>query len=463
MYRLVSRDCHHNFGLQIVRMAIAGRLGARRFVAVFGSAFLIYLAFFGGHYVSGDNSQRIAWAKALIDCHCNDISPYFPGLHHTKYGIGVSLLQVPFIVVARLFAHITGIPIEGPLNMMLFTLNSAIGVAFVYLILERQGVQWCTAAMGALVIGVTTVWFPYSKVEYAEAIVTTLILAMYLLVDGHPWVAGLIGGFVVAIRQDALVIVALTGTIAPSNRKSFMPIAIGMIPGLLLTIAANHARTGSILSSGYEVDFRTPILTGLYGFLFSAGKSLFLFSPLMVLYFAAARRLWSDPAQRRLIVWSLALLGVQLLLYAKWWDWSGDDAWGPRFIVTATIVCLIVVAASDYMHSRWFAMLAVLGALMQIPPVLIGPHSSLMLVHLRKPMKTDTGTIDRSPITLDDMRFDPSYSQITATCELLLFKASGGRLEASSSFLSSFDPPLRPEDVLIDVLWLHPNATRRTR
>ena len=342
--------------------------------------------------------------------------------------------------------------------MMLYTLNGAFGVALIYLIVARQGVQWRSAAIGALAIGVTSVWFAYSKVEYAEALVTTLILAMYLLADDHPWVAGLMGGLAIAARQDVLFFVALTGAIAPSHRKSWLPIALGTIPGLVLTMAANHARTGSILNSGYEVDFRTPILTGLYGFLFSAGKSLFLFSPLMVLYPAAARRLWEEPARRRLVVWSVALLVAQLSLYSKWWDWSGDDAWGPRFLVIATMVCLTVIVASDYARSRWFVVLAMLGVLIELPAVLMGPHSSLMLVHLRE---TDPITSARSPITLDDMRFDPKYSQVTATVELLLFKISGGRLEASSAFLSSFDPPLRPDQIEFDILWLHPNLNRR--
>ena len=73
----------------------------KRFAAVFGCAFAIYLAFFGGHYVSGDEAQRIAWAKALIDCHCNDISPYFPSEHYAKYGIGLSILHVLLILLAQ--------------------------------------------------------------------------------------------------------------------------------------------------------------------------------------------------------------------------------------------------------------------------------------------------------------------------------------------------------------------------
>jgi hypothetical protein len=77
-----------------------GFVGLKRFAGVFGCSFLIYFAFFGGHYVSGDNAQRIAWAKALLDCHCNDISAYLPGLHFSKYGIGLSLLHLPLIMSA---------------------------------------------------------------------------------------------------------------------------------------------------------------------------------------------------------------------------------------------------------------------------------------------------------------------------------------------------------------------------
>ena len=185
------------------------------------------------------------------------------------------------------------------------------------------------AAMAALMIGISSVWFAYSTVEYGEEIVATLILAMYLLVDDRPWLAGLLGGYAVAVRMDAIIWVALTGLIGSSNRKkSWRPIALGAVPGLLLMAVSNYARTGSPLSSGYEHRFSSSILVGLYGLLFSAGKSLFLFSPLMVLYAAAARKLWRECARRRFVVWTLGLLVAQLLFYARWWDWSGEDAWG---------------------------------------------------------------------------------------------------------------------------------------
>jgi hypothetical protein len=435
----------------------------KRSAAVFACAFTIYLVFFGGHYVSGDNAQRIAWAKALIDCHCNDIAPYLPGVrlasrqNYCVWGIGQPLLHVPLILLTRLFKRVTGFPIEGPLNMLLYVFNAALGVALLYLLIVRQGVRRRAATAGALVIGVSSVWFAYSKVGYGEPIVANLIIAMFLLADDHPWFAGLLGGYALAIRMDAILWVGLTGLIVPKDwKKSWLPIALGTIPGLLLVAVSNYARTHSVFSSGEGIQFSTPLFVGLYGLLLSSGKSLFLFSPLMVLYPAATVKLWREPGRRRFVLWTVALLCAQLLLYAKWWDWSGDDAWGPRFLALSTMTCLAAVVASDYINSRWFVVLALLGVLVELPGVLIGPHESLMLVHLRHPMKLDSDTLARSPITFADMHFDPRYSQITTTWELLLFKLSDGELEASSSYISSFVPRLQPTDIKIDILWLHP-------
>src|SRR5277367_69108 len=81
-------QCGHGVRTNLTEYADAEGC-VKRFAAVFGCAFVVYLAVFGGHYVSGDEAQRVAWAKALIDCHCNDISPYFPGKHFAKYGIGI--------------------------------------------------------------------------------------------------------------------------------------------------------------------------------------------------------------------------------------------------------------------------------------------------------------------------------------------------------------------------------------
>jgi hypothetical protein len=75
---------------------------------------------------------------------------------------------------------------------------------------------------------------------------------------------------------------------------------------------------------------------GFFGPLISAEKSIFLFDPLLVLTFLLAWLLW-----RRLpLEWRAYLLTIAVLLfayvcfYAKFFDWSGDTAWGDRYVTT---------------------------------------------------------------------------------------------------------------------------------
>lgn len=222
----------------------------------------------------------------------------------------------------------------------------------------------------------------------------------------------------------------------------------------MLVFWSNYARTGNILNSGYEIDFSTPLLTGLYGLLFSSGKSVFLFSPILLLYAYAAAELWRDAKTRWLVSWSLALLVGQFLFVCKWWDWSGDDSWGPRLVLFSTTAALVVVAASSWASSKWFAALAALGFIVQLPAMLMGPITSVMIDHSRKITYKATWPDETVPVTLDDVRFNPSFSQVTNTTELLLFKiAPGWKCLSQTQWLSGMTPPLAEDQVKLDIFW----------
>ena len=481
----------------------------RSAAGVFLIALAIYLAFFGGHYVMGDHAQRIAWAKSLIDHHfgrgSTDISAYAHEARYCKYGIGQSLLHVPFIVLADVIKRLTHISCEGPINMLPYALNGAAGVLLIYLVLLRLALRPRTAALRALVVGLASVWFAYSKLEYGESLVAAALLAVWYLGLRRPLLAGVIAGIAITIRADALLwsIITLLGLPAPDagqgtamhifrRRDSARSTArlwflAGVLPAVILVAFSNLWRTGNPLSAGYENGFVYPWLYGLDGLLLSPGKSVFLFSPLLILIFPAiyvARRHGSvleesSPVRRErhaLAIWAAVLLGAQVAFYAKWWDWPGDDSWGPRFLAPGAMVALLLVASIDFSSAasastapriwRWAWWLLVLAGLMvEMPAVLIGPHASVLLTHERKPTKMSFDCGMRSPITLDDERFMPACSQVVATWELLELHFTGRISHAvypyltSSTWIESFDPPLRRSDVPWDIFWLHLHPT----
>jgi hypothetical protein len=90
----------------------------------------------------------------------------------------------------------------------------------------------------------------------------------------------------------------------------------------------------------------TPFHVGVLGALFKPEKSIFLFDPLLVLTIFLLAWLWKRlaPELRAYGVTSLLLLLAYICFYARYTYWSGDFAWGDRYVsTTAELVTLIAV------------------------------------------------------------------------------------------------------------------------
>jgi branched-subunit amino acid transport protein len=90
----------------------------------------------------------------------------------------------------------------------------------------------------------------------------------------------------------------------------------------------------------------TPFHAGFLGPLFQPEKSIFLFDPLLVLAIVLLALLWKrlTPEVRAYGATSLLLLLAYLAFYARYTYWSGDFAWGDRYVSTAVeLVTLVAV------------------------------------------------------------------------------------------------------------------------
>jgi hypothetical protein len=90
----------------------------------------------------------------------------------------------------------------------------------------------------------------------------------------------------------------------------------------------------------------TPFHVGILGALFQPEKSVFLFDPLLVLAIFLLAWLWKrlTPEVRAYGVTSVLLLLAYICFYARYTYWSGDFAWGDRYVSTAVeLVTLIAV------------------------------------------------------------------------------------------------------------------------
>ena len=83
--------------------------------------------------------------------------------------------------------------------------------------------------------------------------------------------------------------------------------------------------------------FEVPFHVGFFGALFAPEKSIFLFDPLLILtVLVVVRRLEEVRARDQgLLISSTLLLFIYISFYARYTVWSGDSAWGDRYVSSA--------------------------------------------------------------------------------------------------------------------------------
>jgi len=96
-----------------------------------------------------------------------------------------------------------------------------------------------------------------------------------------------------------------------------------------------HRRLDPSLPPNYP--FETPFHVGFLGPLITPEKSIFLFDPLIVLTVIIAILAWKyfAPEVKAYVITAFLLLLGYICFYARYTVWSGDFAWGDRYVSTA--------------------------------------------------------------------------------------------------------------------------------
>ena len=116
--------------------------------------------------------------------------------------------------------------------------------------------------------------------------------------------------------------------------------------------------------------FETPWHVGFFGALFAPEKSIFLFDPLLVLMILLCVLAWRRfrPEVRAYAVMSVPLLLAYMSFYGRYTVWSGDFAWGDRYVSTAVELASLLAVPLLLRHREqlgkpaWIAGLALLSA-----------------------------------------------------------------------------------------------------
>jgi hypothetical protein len=110
-----------------------------------------------------------------------------------------------------------------------------------------------------------------------------------------------------------------------------------------VSVTANEFRQRDpTLPANYP--FETPFHVGFFGALFAPEKSIFLFDPLLILMIVLCVAAWKkfSPEVKAYVITCFLLLLAYICFYARYTIWSGDSAWGDRYVSTSVELAVLL-------------------------------------------------------------------------------------------------------------------------
>lgn len=317
------------------------------------------------------------------------------GKVYSQYALGPSLVSLPGVLLRRALDKLA--PRAAPLTLVL-TVHLTMAIlggllcALFFGLSVRLGASVWSATLGAIMLGTGTMVWVYARSTYSEALQAVCALGFLaeLIRITHLgettrrralWLGGWAGALLNAKSVFALSIGAagVWLVIALWKQRAELKCVVlwGSVAALPLLGAAlwyNAARWGGPLETGYDdtlVLLHEHPLIGLWGLFFSFGKSMFIYSPPLVLAAWVSWRFWR--AHWKVGV-SVGVVCVPVLaLYTRFLSWSGDYCWGPRYLLYMIAPVMLAVpwwldqvAARRWLRRGVFGSFLALGLFIQL-------------------------------------------------------------------------------------------------
>lgn len=263
----------------------------------------------------------------------------------TPAGMAAVMAYFPMEILNMIFVDPGNTDVRNFISLQTLPLFSSLIVLIFYLIALEIYRSKRVAILLSLLAAFTTMFWPYSKIGMELHHTLWIMLAIYLLLywrrtgqSGCLFLSGFCAGMILHTKIYGFI---STGALAVSlwflsqekrSRTASMirfltPVAIL----LLLLLISNSLRFGGGLvgaryDPGYEAKL-IPFWEGLAGYLFSPGKSVFIYNPVLVVslfFFVPFFRRF--PGLKALY---LPLFAFGLLFQSSLWIWT-DECWGPR-------------------------------------------------------------------------------------------------------------------------------------
>jgi len=313
------------------------------------------------------------------------------------YGLGTSLVGAPLYTVGRLVADVSPPAKRAQVLVTATMFTDALITATTVLVLMMLCLLLGAPPAGAVLIGVSfglgSYAYPHALTLFTEpgtglCLIAAVLFAVRAARTGSRmdlFACGAGAGAALLFRVSAALFVPVIGlwlliaawrsrealgreTPTRSWQRRVVAFGAWFTAGaagpLLAMLVVNWWRYGSASNFGYALGTATnqsyPIVRGVVNQWFSSGKSLFLYAPIAVVVVVGfARSVKRAPMEIALLA---SLVVLNTLFFARVQFWSGDWAWGPRYM-QIVLPCLAAMAAPLTDVRGWRRALLVLSVL----------------------------------------------------------------------------------------------------
>lgn len=328
------------------------------------------------------------------------------GAWYATYHVGASAAALPLMALSRVLpGHSSerdrfAFSMTGPLF-------GALGGAGLLIGFRMLGVGRGRAVLWAVVASLATLWWPGSVTVFDQNQHGVLILAATLLgwqsgragSLGLSALAGLVAGLLFAYQESyALLMPAIACTVFAAAREGrdatvvlrasvdrsglvrYLVFGLCCGVGLALFLAYNYLRVESLMPPGrFDRDLLPPELNrghpvaALLSLSVSPGKSVLLFSPLVVLSCLGMRGLFRRAPTLVAAIGLATLLQLAVLTQVPFF--GGDWCWGPRYLLPLMPLWALALAhAAERLWRGIVVSLVALGLLVQGMGIAVDHH-----------------------------------------------------------------------------------------
>lgn len=314
------------------------------------------------------------------------------GKEFAPTGLGFSLAYLPAVFFEDLFNRLSGVdptenfPLDNDWPIMLFgsmtnAFFGAIIIVTFYLFLKSFSCSDRYSVFFAGILFCTSNLLPYSKHAFAHLLfVSFMWLSFYFLryyrLTQHKKqlvFAALCYGVVILsynptflLPLPALAIYYLTSLPWPTKKNTLQLlrtilmdagiIILSILPFVMVYSWFNWVRFGGATTTGYgsggfaslPVPPAFVVYEGLWGLLFSPGKSIFLFTPallILILFWHKIKKKYLPEVITGLVLAITYLVFIASLVGGEdFYPWHGEASFGPRYILPILPFALLIVA-----------------------------------------------------------------------------------------------------------------------